>query len=189
MARETSGVLHYAKMRRALFAAFTACLGAEMLAVSPDTNAQANLERAGPDTARLEEIVVTAEKRDTKLQETPIAISYISGNAIENNRITDLADVALRVPNLTYTQFSTQESYFSIRGTLINNNAAGYDEAVSTFVDDVPATGLGDNDPDLCDLAGIEVLRGPQGTLFGRNVTGGAVVIRTLAPNRDASGK
>ena len=84
--------------------------------------------------------------------------------------------MALRVPNVTYTQFSSQESYFSIRGTLINNNAAGWDDAVS-------ATGLGDNDPDLFDLSSIEVLRGPQGTLFGRNVTGGAVVIHTMAPS------
>jgi len=183
MARETSGVSYCANKRRALIAAFTACLGAEMLAVSPDTNAQTDIEKSNPDAARLQEIVVTAEKRDTKLQETPIAISYISGSTIDNNRITDLADVALRVPNVTYTQFSSQESYFSIRGTLINNNAAGWDDAVSTFIDDVPATGLGDNDPDLFDLSSIEVLRGPQGTLFGRNVTGGAVVIHTQAPS------
>jgi iron complex outermembrane receptor protein len=183
MARETSDVLHSDNLRRTLIVALTACLGVQMLVVSPDTNAQENKEKSIPDTARLEEIVVTAEKRDTKLQETPIAISYISGYAIDNNRITDLADVALRVPNVTYTQFSSQESYFSIRGTLINNNAAGWDDAVSTFIDDVPATGLGDNDPDLFDLSSIEVLRGPQGTLFGRNVTGGAVVIHTKAPS------
>ena len=183
MARETSDALHSENLRRTLIVALTACLGVQMLVVSPDTKAQESKEKSIPDTARLEEIVVTAEKRDTKLQETPIAISYISGNAIDNNRITDLSDVALRVPNVTYTQFSSQESYFSIRGTLINNNAAGWDDAVSTFIDDVPATGLGDNDPDLFDLSSIEVLRGPQGTLFGRNVTGGAVVIHTKAPS------
>jgi iron complex outermembrane receptor protein len=183
MARETSGVLHSDSPRRTLIVALAACLGVQMLVVSPGAIAQVNNEKSNPDTARLEEIVVTAEKRETKLQETPIAISFISGNAIDNNRITDLADVALRVPNVTYTQFSSQESYFSIRGTLINNNAAGWDDAVSTFIDDVPATGLGDNDPDLFDLSSIEVLRGPQGTLFGRNVTGGAVVIHTKAPS------
>jgi iron complex outermembrane recepter protein len=135
------------------------------------------------EAGRLETVVVTAERRETNLQETPIAVSYLSADTIEKDRITDLGDVALRVPNVSYVQFSTQESYFSIRGTLINNNAAGWDDAVSTFIDDVPATGLGDNDPDLFDLKSIEVLRGPQGTLFGRNVTGGAVVIHTLPPS------
>ncbi|HLZ82955.1 MAG TPA: TonB-dependent receptor [Caulobacteraceae bacterium] len=137
----------------------------------------------------LSAITVTAERRQTKLQETPIAITALTSEALEAQRIVSFADVALHVPNLTYTQFSTQESYFSIRGTLINNNAAGYDEAVSTFIDDVPVTGLGDNNPDLFDLSSIEVLRGPQGTLFGRNVTGGAVVIHTQPPSFTFGGK
>jgi iron complex outermembrane receptor protein len=129
------------------------------------------------------EVTVTALKRETKLQETPVAVTVLTAAAIETKRIVSLQDVAIRVPNMIYTQFSTQESYFSIRGTLINNNAAGWDDAVATFVDDVPTTGLGDVNPDLFDLASIEVLRGPQGTLFGRNATGGAVLIRTLPPS------
>jgi iron complex outermembrane receptor protein len=135
------------------------------------------------------QITVTAERRDTKLQETPVAETAITTATIESNRIVSFSDVALSVPNLTYTQFSTQESYFSIRGTLINNNAAGWDDAVATFVDDVPTTGLGDVNPDLFDLASIEVLRGPQGTLFGRNATGGAVIIRTLPPSFEFGAK
>jgi iron complex outermembrane recepter protein len=135
------------------------------------------------------QITVTAERRDTKLQETPVAETAMTTATIEANRIVSFSDVALSVPNLTYTQFSAQESYFSIRGTLINNNAAGWDDAVATFVDDVPTTGLGDVNPDLFDLASIEVLRGPQGTLFGRNATGGAVIIRTLPPSFDFGAK
>ena len=134
-------------------------------------------------------VTVTAERRETKLQETPVAETVLTTNAIEANRVVSFQDVALSVPNLTYTQFSTQESYFSIRGTLINNNAAGWDDAVATFVDDVPTTGLGDVNPDLFDLASVEVLRGPQGTLFGRNATGGAVLIRTLPPSFDFQAK
>jgi iron complex outermembrane receptor protein len=135
------------------------------------------------------QVTVTATRRVTKLQETPVAETVLTTQTIEANRVTALADVAISVPNLTYTQFSTQESYFSIRGTLINNNAAGWDDAVATFVDDVPTTGLGDVNPDLFDLASIEVLRGPQGTLFGRNATGGAVIIRTLPPSFDFQAK
>jgi iron complex outermembrane receptor protein len=135
------------------------------------------------------QVTVTAERRETKLQQTPVAETVITTGAIEANRVVGFQDVALSVPNLTYTQFSAQESYFSIRGTLINNNAAGWDDAVATFIDDVPTTGLGDVNPDLFDLASIEVLRGPQGTLFGRNATGGAVLIRTLPPSFDFMGK
>src|SRR5258708_38960242 len=90
MAHETSGVLHSENPRR-LIVALTACLGVQMLVVSPDANAQETNEKSNSDTARLEEMGVTAEKRATKLQETPVTISYISGNAIDNNRITDLA--------------------------------------------------------------------------------------------------
>jgi iron complex outermembrane receptor protein len=129
------------------------------------------------------EVVVTAEKRETKLQDTPIAVTAFTSDTIEKNRIEHLEDVATRTPNVVYTQFSNEESYFSIRGTLINNNAAGWDDAVATFVDDVPTTGLGDVDPNLFDLQSIEVLRGPQGTLFGRNATGGVVLIRTQPPS------
>jgi iron complex outermembrane receptor protein len=141
-----------------------------------------------PDTGNAQ-VTVTAERRVTKLQDTPVAETVMTTKTIEANRVVSLLDVAITVPNLTYTQFSTQESYFSIRGTLINNNAAGWDDAVATFVDDVPTTGLGDVNPDLFDLASVEVLRGPQGTLFGRNATGGAVIIRTQPPSFTFNGK
>jgi iron complex outermembrane receptor protein len=134
-------------------------------------------------------VVVTALRRETKLQETPVAETAITTAQIEANHLVSLQDVAISVPNLTYTQFSTQESYFSIRGTLINNNAAGWDDAVATFIDDVPTTGLGDVNPDLFDLSSVEVLRGPQGTLFGRNATGGAVIIRSQPPSFTFQGK
>ena len=160
-------------------------------ALSTQTGARASSADAGVADAGVDvaSVIVTAERRETKLQETPIAITAFTSAMIDSQRIQNLSDVALRSPNVTYTQFSRQESYFSIRGTLINNNAAGWDDAVATFIDDVPTTGLGDVNPDLFDLSSIEVLRGPQGTLFGRNATGGAVIIRTQPPSFEASGK
>jgi iron complex outermembrane receptor protein len=156
-----------------------AALGwASAVAAADPTNTASN-----EPVASVAGVTITAEKRETKLQETPIAVTALTTHTIEANRIVSLQDVSLIVPNMTYTQFSTQESYFSIRGTLINNNAAGWDDAVATFIDEVPTTGLGDVNPDLFDLASIEVLRGPQGTLFGRNATGGAVLIRTIPPS------
>jgi iron complex outermembrane receptor protein len=155
------------------------------LGSAPEATAATNANAA----ASVAELTVTALRRETKLQDTPVAVTLITARKIEANRIVSLQDVAISVPNMTYTQFSSQESYFSIRGTLINNNAAGWDDAVATFIDEVPTTGLGDVNPDLFDLASIEVLRGPQGTLFGRNATGGAVLIRTLPPSFDFAAK
>src|SRR5882762_9822535 len=113
-------------------------------------------------------VVVTAQKRKTKLGDTPVAVSAFTPEAIERDHIQGLDDVALRAPGVTFVQVIKGETYISIRGTLINTPGAGWDDSVTTFIDDVPTTGVGENSPDLYDLSSIEVLRGPQGTLFGR---------------------
>jgi len=135
------------------------------------------------DVAGLSEIVVTATRRPTYLQETPIAITAFTSGEIDRQHIEDLTNLAIVAPSLVFTALSRQEAYPSIRGTTVGNDAPGSDLGVSLFIDDVPTTGVGDNDPNLFDLQSIEVLRGPQGTLFGRNVTGGALVIHTAAPD------
>ena len=131
----------------------------------------------------LSEVIVTATKRNTKLQETPIAITAFTSEQIENERLYNFADIAERTPGLEFIPYSRQEAYVSIRGTTTNSAAAGADLGVTVFIDDVPTIGVGDNDPDLFDLQSVEVLRGPQGTLFGRNVTGGAIIVHTLPPS------
>ena len=146
-------------------------------------------EEAAETHGTLEEVVVTAQKRASKLEETPIAVSAFTPDSIERNRIQGIDDIALRTPSLTFVQLNKGEAYISIRGTLVNTPGAGWDDSVTTFIDDVPMTGAGDNSPDLYDLASIEVLRGPQGTLFGRNVTGGAIVIHTQEPSFTEQGK
>lgn len=137
----------------------------------------------------LAEVVVTATRRPTYLEQTPIAITAFSGDAIDSQHYVDLTNVAVVAPSLVFTALSRQESYPSIRGTTVGNDAPGSDLGVSVFIDDVPTTGVGDNNPNLFDLQGIEVLRGPQGTLFGRNVTGGALVMHTLPPDFTAHEK
>ncbi len=131
----------------------------------------------------VEQIIVTATKRQTLLQQTPIAITAFTGTALDRQHIISLDNLAVISPSLVFTALSRQEAYPSIRGTTVQNDAPGSDLGVSVFIDDVPSTGVGDDNPDLVDLKGIEVLRGPQGTLFGSNVTGGALVISTLAPS------
>jgi iron complex outermembrane receptor protein len=138
--------------------------------------------RAQASDGVLDEVLVTATRRETKLGDTPISMSVITADQIEHQRIANFSDVELSIPNFVFTQVTRQETYFSIRGTGVDNDTPGSDAGVSVFIDGVPRTGVHDHNPDLFDLQGIEVLRGPQGTLFGRNTTGGAVVIHTVAP-------
>jgi iron complex outermembrane recepter protein len=146
---------------------------------------QAPAEHQGDGSAvtELQEVVVTATRRATLLEQTPVAITAFSGGSLDRQHVEDLSNIAIVAPSLVFTALSRQESYPSIRGTTVGNDAPGSDLGVSVFIDDVPTTGVGDNDPNLFDLRGIEVLRGPQGTLFGRNSTGGALVIHTLQPD------
>jgi iron complex outermembrane receptor protein len=153
----------------------------------------AGAEEVGPQSegssAQLEEVLVTAERRESKLEDTPIAVSVIEGGEIQRERLINLSDIAAKVPSFTFNQVNASESFISIRGTTIGNDAAGIDQGVSVFIDEVPTTGFGDDNPDLYDLQSVEVLRGPQGTLFGRNVTAGAVLIHTVPPSFTEEGR
>src|ERR1700722_11380405 len=172
-----------ARLRRALgiVMVISACLpGARAEDVGP---------QSGASSAQLDEVLVTAERRESKLQDTPIAVSVIDGGEIQRESLVNLSEIAAKVPSITFDQVNHSQSFISIRGTTIGNDAAGIDQGVSVFIDEVPTTGFGDNSPDLYDLQSVEVLRGPQGTLFGRNVTGGAVLIRTLPPSFTESGR
>lgn len=137
----------------------------------------------------LQEVTVTAERRPTPLEKTPVAVSAFTPETIERDRIQGIQDIALRAPSVSYVQINKGEAYISIRGTRVDTPGAGWDNAVTVFIDGIPMTGMGDNAPDLYDLSSIQVLRGPQGTLFGRNVIGGAIVIDTEPPSFEAHGK
>jgi iron complex outermembrane recepter protein len=151
--------------------------------------AMASADADSPSAGVLEEVTVTAQKRETRLEKTPVAVSAFTPDSIERNRIQGLGDIALRAPSVSFVQINKGEAYISIRGSRVDTPGAGWDDAVTVFIDDIPMTGMGDNAPDLYDLRSIEVLRGPQGTLFGRNVTGGAIVIHTEQPTFEEHGK
>jgi iron complex outermembrane receptor protein len=130
----------------------------------------------------LQEIVVTATKRQTDLHDVPFSITALSGEDIARDRILTLEDVVIHVPGLGITNLSNNENYLSIRGAVTIDDSSGTDQGVSLFIDDVVRTGVADYAPDLFDLDRVEVLKGPQGTLFGRNATGGVVAIYTKDP-------
>jgi len=141
------------------------------------------LGMAGPALAQpaddgIEDIIVTAEFREQNLQETPLAISAFSGALLEARGATDTNDIDMFVPNAVIQPLgagwgSTVAAF--VRGIGLNDNILSYEPGVPIYVDDVY---LGRNQGaimDLLDLERVEVLRGPQGTLFGKNAIGGTV--------------
>jgi len=137
----------------------------------------------------LEEIIVTAQKREQSLQEVPISVTAIGEQAIQEGRITGVQEVALETPNFTMTQFNIGEPQYYIRGIGNSLDSAGSDPAVATFIDEVYVGRSAGTAMDLYDLDRVEVLRGPQGTLFGKNVVGGALNIITKKPSEEFEAK
>lgn len=143
----------------------------------------APLDRAKAPSSQLEEIVVSATRRAVRVEDVPISITAFSSADIERNRIENIGDFADRVPGVTFITYLGSESYFSIRGISTIDDSTGTSQPVLLFVDDVVTTGVADAKPDLFDIDHIEVLKGPQGTLFGRNAVGGVISIYTKDPS------
>ncbi len=142
------------------------------------------------ETSGVQEIVVTAQKRSENVQQVPIAISAFTASALKERSITNVADLSNLAPNVTLTAgspFSGSSSVLSayIRGIGSNDFAFNIDPGVGIYLDGVYlARSIGANQ-DLPDVERIEVLKGPQGTLFGRNTIGGALSIVTHDPGKE----
>lgn len=127
------------------------------------------------------DIVVTAERRETSLLKTPGAITPISGDDLRSRRVESLEDLSTRVPGLSSTGGAPQASLY-IRG--IGTSDPGSPPSVGIYVDDVyNPRAFGNNLFDLPDVQAVEVLRGPQGTLYGLNTSGGAIKIISRKPS------
>ncbi len=135
----------------------------------------------------LEEVVVTAERRETALQDTPISIVALSSETLERKGVEDVADVALFTPNLAITGsrgFGNNQPTFSIRG-ISGGGGATSERGVALYIDGIYVPRTSGSVFKVFDIERIEVLRGPQGTLFGRNSTGGAIRIVTKQPGKE----
>ena len=139
----------------------------------------------GMQAQELEEIVITAERRSENLQEVPNAITALSRMTIEQSDIHDLTDIATRVPGLTFSPFSPGQNVVALRGASSNDDGAGTDNSVAVFVDDVYLGRVSNINPEMFDLERVEVLRGPQGTLYGKNTIGGAINVVSTRPNTE----
>jgi iron complex outermembrane recepter protein len=154
------------------------------LAGSAEATAQPVQAAAGPEEATLGEIVVTAQRRAENLQEVPIAVAAVTAEALENSGIEGTADLPQIVPSVQMTR-SGPSGLFFIRGVGTTNAAAGEEGANAVYVDNVYISDLTQTMSRFNNIERVEVLKGPQGTLFGRNATGGLIHIITRDPSRD----
>jgi len=142
-----------------------------------------------PAKATIETVIVTAEKREQKSQDVPVALSAIGGDMLDSMGIRDVATLGQRVPSLYFGFGPTGgENFITMRGLTSANTTNGGDTPVSFSIDGVyfgRSTGI---DPEMFDIQTIEVLRGPQGTLYGRNSVGGSINVVTNKPTDELSG-
>lgn len=179
--------------KRRLSRALLVSVAVSTLAHGP-SNAQGtgDLAAGGPaadsgQPVMLETVVVTAEKRQSDVQNTPLAISAISGEDMRDRQITDFQALSQSLPNVNFGQ-STGNARIAIRGVGFDNITVGNEGRVAYHVDGVylsrPAAALAT----FFDVDRIEVVRGPQGTLYGRNATGGAINVITQGPTDSLDG-
>ena len=158
-----------------------------------DEGAGADGSAKSNDSAGLTEIVVTATKRETNLQRTPIAISVMAPEAIKDRHVQSLLDLADgAVPSLRVATFEARQSALTvgIRGIVpFDANQTARDQGVGVYVDGLYLGRQQGLNTSLFDIERVEVLRGPQGTLFGRNTEGGAVSIVTKKPTGEFGGR
>lgn len=148
-------------------------------------------ETAPADTLALEEVVVTSRRVQESLQETPISVSAFRAEDIEQMGMTNIGDAAKFAPGFTTTAGPTggNDAFFFIRGVGQVDLNAATDPGVGTYIDGVYLGRIMGASFDTMDIDQIEVLRGPQGTLFGRNTMGGAINVTSHTPTGDLGGK
>ena len=140
---------------------------------------------AAPAYAQVDEIVITARKTQESLQDVPIAVTAFTGDFFQDSGLVEFADIGQLTPNFDVQQNGVSGQGFSnitIRGQSGLNRELTSDQAVGITINGAPVTRGTNLFSNLFDVEQIEVLKGPQGTLFGKNTTGGAVVVRTTTP-------
>jgi iron complex outermembrane recepter protein len=144
------------------------------------------------DSEQIDDIVVTAQKREQTVQTVPIAISAVTASELERRSATNITDIVSKAPGVEVTTSSQGggNAGFFIRGIGQFDFIATTDPGVGVYLDGVYIARTAGGALDLLDIDRVEVLRGPQGTLFGKNAVGGAISVYTLAPDAtEASGK
>jgi len=142
----------------------------------------------GQQSGGIQEIVVTAQQRTQSAQDVPMSLQVLGAEQIENVAANDIHDLQTYVPGLTVTGSQT-EPHFSLRGIRSNDFGVGTDPAVGIYIDGVYSSRSGASITNFDDVAQIEILKGPQGTLLGRNSPAGAISITTNKPSDKYEGE
>lgn len=140
------------------------------------------------DVGQLAEVIVTANKRDQNINRVGMSVQAISGSQLSERRITSLQDIAAAVPGLSFAESSNETPIFTLRGVGFNESSLGVYPAVSVYVDQIPLPFPVMTEHSDFDLQRIEVLKGPQGTLYGENSTGGAINFIAASPTSTFEG-
>lgn len=161
------------------------CIAAGLVALTAPAGGWAQSSTpAAPPVETLETVVVTAQKRPQKLQEIPVAVSVVTAQDIENRGISGFAELLGLIPNTTIDQNTSAQPTITIRGITSSTNNIGMESGVGVVIDDVFLGRPSAFSTQLIDIERVEVLRGSQGTLFGKNTTGGLINIVTSKPSR-----
>lgn len=137
----------------------------------------------------IEDIIVTAQKRSERLKDVPISMSALSADQLDQTGMRDLKSIAEYIPNLQISQGNDFRSKVTIRGVGASSRNIGFDARVGVYVDGVYMGQSPSLNQELLDMERVEVLRGPQGTLFGKNTVAGAINLITKKPNEEFSGQ
>lgn len=163
--------------RKKLFALSVTIAGSYLSSITPFAMAKEN----ETSSLRLEEVVVTAQKREESLQDVPIAISAVSGDALRSNNVVNLQDLSSSVPSLYVAESFVGDSIY-VRGLGSGQNNLGFEQAVGQVVDGYFYGRSRFSRISFLDMERVEVLKGPQGALIGKNTTAGAINITTAKP-------
>ena len=163
---------------RNIFSLWAAVIIANLIVMAVSVQAQEKLS--------LEEVTITAQRREESLQDVPISVATVSGQQITESQIYNLQDMSFELPGVTINEASVDNNLF-IRGIGSGVNA-GFEKSVGLYIDDVYA-GRGQlSRAPFVDIARVEVLKGPQGILFGKNTIGGAITVHTADPTDEFEG-
>lgn len=135
------------------------------------------------EAAAIEEVVVTAQRRSERLQDVPVTVTAFGADQIDESHIVGVQDIITRTPGLSFDAFPASEPRLFIRGIGSSDRGSGGDPSAAVFLDEVYLGRPSAIAFDVFDIERIEVLKGPQGTLYGRNVVGGAINVITKAPD------
>jgi iron complex outermembrane receptor protein len=180
-------------MRHHRYALALSVTAIALLSTAMPSHAQVTSNAASADTTpdglSLSEVVVTAQKRTERLSDVPASISVVSGDELVRSRISSAGDLVQLVPNLQMNgAIGENQPIYSIRGVSMNDYSLNQNAPIATYYDEVYKGNVGLLGIVYYDLERVEVLRGPQGTLYGKNATGGAVNLITHAPTFDTEG-